>query len=120
MGRFLLAFFTLSTLFLMALHATADGSAGNSGPDPPNLRPRTLLQSPGTEESIADSPAEKVHDHERETAEAPESRRMGKHRSSDGSVAGGGVIVGGLVTAIFAAVCCYIRVTRRRRAEVLT
>ncbi|XP_048127417.1 uncharacterized protein LOC125312653 [Rhodamnia argentea] len=37
-----------------------------------------------------------------------------KHRSSDKSVAGGGVIIGGLVTAIFAAVFCYIRVTRKR------
>lgn len=37
-----------------------------------------------------------------------------KHRSSDKSVAGGGVIIGGLVTAIFATVFCYIRVTRKR------
>lgn len=46
-------------------------------------------------------------------AEAPGVRRMGKHKS-DKSVAGGGVIIGGLVTAIFAAVFCYIRVTRKR------
>ncbi|CAK7324965.1 unnamed protein product [Dovyalis caffra] len=37
-------------------------------------------------------------------AEAPEIRKLGKHHSSDKSVAGGGVIIGGLVTAIFAAV----------------
>lgn len=37
-----------------------------------------------------------------------------KHRSTDKSVAGGGVIIGGLVTAFFAAVFCYIRVTRKR------
>ncbi|MFS8031273.1 hypothetical protein Hanom_Chr17g01543871 [Helianthus anomalus] len=35
------------------------------------------------------------------------------HHSSE-SVAGGGVIIGGLVTVTFAAVYCYIRVTRRR------
>ncbi|KAK4769856.1 hypothetical protein SAY87_030388 [Trapa incisa] len=46
-------------------------------------------------------------------AEAPGIRRLGKHKS-DKSVAGGGVIIGGLVTAIFAAVFCYIRVTRKR------
>ncbi|KAM3697281.1 hypothetical protein ACB098_06G101200 [Castanea mollissima] len=46
-------------------------------------------------------------------AEAPVIRRLGKHHS-DKSVAGGGVIIGGLVTAIFAAVFCYIRVTRKR------
>ncbi|KAI3714120.1 hypothetical protein L1987_72710 [Smallanthus sonchifolius] len=38
-----------------------------------------------------------------------------KHRhSSDESVAGGGVIIGGLVTITFAAIYCYIRVTRKR------
>nr|KYP50322.1 hypothetical protein KK1_027897 [Cajanus cajan] len=47
-------------------------------------------------------------------AEAPQIRRLGKHHSTDKSVAGGGVIIGGLVTAIFAAVFCYIRVTRKR------
>ncbi|MED6119718.1 hypothetical protein PIB30_014325 [Stylosanthes scabra] len=49
--------------------------------------------------------------------EAPESniRKLGRHRSwSDKSMAGGGVIIGGLVTAIFAAIFCYIRVTRRK------
>ncbi|KAL4359734.1 hypothetical protein HN51_019468 [Arachis hypogaea] len=52
-----------------------------------------------------------------EAAEAPTDniRRLGKHHSTtDKSVAGGGVILGGLVTATFAAVFCYIRVTRRR------
>lgn len=53
---------------------------------------------------------------ESESAESPEIRRLGKHHSSDKSVAGGGVIIGGLVTAIFAAVFCYIRVTRKRDA----
>ncbi|KAF5741464.1 Xyloglucan endotransglucosylase/hydrolase protein 9 precursor [Tripterygium wilfordii] len=49
-------------------------------------------------------------------AEGPEIRRLGKHHSSDSdkSIAGGEVIVGGLVTAIFAAVFAYIRVTRKR------
>ncbi|KAI3457256.1 hypothetical protein Pfo_013919 [Paulownia fortunei] len=128
--RFLLAFFTLAALFLM-LHARADGSAANSEPNPLSLRSRTLLQDPEPEKSIADPPAEKepplsaekADDDESETAaEAPtewESRKMGRHHSADKSVAGGGVIIGGLVTAIFAAVYCYIRVTRRRPAENL-
>ncbi|XP_055801902.1 uncharacterized protein LOC129871063 [Solanum dulcamara] len=50
-------------------------------------------------------------------AEAPESNNILKlrhHHSTDKSVAGGGVIIGGLVTAIFAAVYCYIRVTRKK------
>ncbi|KAK7257502.1 hypothetical protein RIF29_31525 [Crotalaria pallida] len=52
---------------------------------------------------------------ESKAAEAPQSRRLGKHHSTDKSVAGGGVIIGGLVTAIFAAVFCYIRVTRKTK-----
>ncbi|KAG2717131.1 hypothetical protein I3760_03G158900 [Carya illinoinensis] len=55
-------------------------------------------------------------------AEAPVIRRLGKqhesekkhHHSDRSDMAGGGVIIGGLFTAIFAAVFCYIRVTRRR------
>lgn len=132
MGRkFLLAFFTLSAFFFM-LHARADGSPANSEPNSLNLRSRTLLQNPEPEKSIADPPAEmvaplsaeKADDDERDAAaEAPtewESRKIGRHHSPDKSVAGGGVIIGGLVTAIFAAVYCYIRVTRRRPAETLT
>ncbi|RDX88670.1 hypothetical protein CR513_29712, partial [Mucuna pruriens] len=46
---------------------------------------------------------------ESKAAEAPHIRRLGRHHSTDKSVAGGGVIIGGLVTAIFAAVFCYIR-----------
>ncbi|RZB75231.1 hypothetical protein D0Y65_033913 [Glycine soja] len=60
------------------------------------------------------SSSEEEKNGEAKAAEAPQIRRIGKHHSSDKSVAGGGVIIGGLVTAIFAAVFCYIRVTRRR------
>lgn len=37
-------------------------------------------------------------------------------RSFDKSVAGGGVILGGLATTFLVAIFCYIRATRRRRA----
>ncbi|KAL7219027.1 hypothetical protein ACSBR2_012155 [Camellia fascicularis] len=50
---------------------------------------------------------------ESSVAQAPVIRRLReKHRSSDRSVAGGGVILGGFFTAMFAAIYCYIRVTR--------
>ncbi|OMO99898.1 hypothetical protein COLO4_13040 [Corchorus olitorius] len=64
----------------------------------------------------ADEPAAGPAESSSETKEAvaPEIRRLGKHHTSDKSVAGGGVIIGGLVTAIFAAVYAYIRVTRKR------
>ncbi|KAL3536449.1 hypothetical protein ACH5RR_004910 [Cinchona calisaya] len=39
------------------------------------------------------------------------------HHSFDKSVAGGGVILGGLGTTFLVAVVCYIRVTRRKNTE---
>ncbi|GMI83831.1 hypothetical protein HRI_002052400 [Hibiscus trionum] len=61
----------------------------------------------------AESPAESSE--ETREAEAPEIRRLGKHRSSDMSVAGGGVIIGWIFfTAVFAYVFAYIRVTRKK------
>ncbi|KAF2285260.1 hypothetical protein GH714_039941 [Hevea brasiliensis] len=80
------------------------------------------VQSNGFATRVADQPASSSpgespspYEEWRE-AEAPEIRRMGKHHSSDKSVAGG-VIIGGLVTAIFAAVFCYIRVTRKKQGD---
>ncbi|KAK8616123.1 hypothetical protein V6N13_017687 [Hibiscus sabdariffa] len=59
----------------------------------------------------ADEPAASPESSYNETreAEAPEIRRLGKHRASDGSAAGGGVIVGGLATVVFVAIFAYIR-----------
>lgn len=51
---------------------------------------------------------------ESEIAEGPDIRRMGKHHSHSSDMAGGGVIIGGLVTATFAVVFCYLRVTRKK------
>ncbi|KAI3515351.1 hypothetical protein L1887_14227 [Cichorium endivia] len=39
------------------------------------------------------------------------------HHSDKSDVAGGGVIIGGLVTAFFCTLYCYIRVTRRQDGE---
>ncbi|KAK8558876.1 hypothetical protein V6N13_098502 [Hibiscus sabdariffa] len=62
----------------------------------------------------AESPAESSEETRDSEAEAPEIRRLGKHRSSDMSVAGGGVIIGGIFfTAVFVSVFAYIRVTRK-------
>lgn len=90
--------------------------------------PRKLRIERVTESKIANPPfsevriAEFFEEGENESgegpsgAEAPESNnilKMRHHHNADKSVAGGGVIIGGLVTAIFAAVYCYIRVTRK-------
>ncbi|KAG6751367.1 hypothetical protein POTOM_045901 [Populus tomentosa] len=69
------------------------------------------------EEKPALSPLQEETESREAEAEAPEIRRLGKHHSSDKSVAGGGVIIGGLATATFAAVFCYIKVTRKRHGD---
>ncbi|KAI3812192.1 hypothetical protein L1987_16899 [Smallanthus sonchifolius] len=78
------------------IHVTVKTELESKGlvPDSPSLAP-------------AESPLGSEQD---ESAEQTEKH----HHSSDESVAGGGVIIGGLVTVTFAAVYCYIRVTRKR------
>ncbi|KAL2466304.1 hypothetical protein Adt_42155 [Abeliophyllum distichum] len=99
MGRFQLVLLLLvATIFI--IHGMDGGSANaESGP----------------QKMVADPPK----NNERESIEAAEAPQ--KHHSSfDKSVAGGGVIIGGLVTAIFAAVYCYIRLTRTRTRTAAT
>ncbi|KAL6958283.1 hypothetical protein U1Q18_001410 [Sarracenia purpurea var. burkii] len=84
-----------------------------TGDDPshPAAVDRTISDPPSSGDAMESS---SEGEDESSVAEAPEIERLGKRHSSDKSVAGGGVIIGGLATAIFAAVYCYIRVTRRR------
>lgn len=73
--------------------------------------------------NISDPPATSAPNRDKEDesdepgiAPAPVPRkRKQHHHSTDKSVAGGGVIIGGLVAAFFATVFAYIRVTRRSR-----
>ncbi|KAF7845439.1 hypothetical protein G2W53_002344 [Senna tora] len=47
------------------------------------------------------------------TESSEEEREIGSHHSVDKSIAGGGVILGGLATTFFLSVFCYIRATAR-------
>ncbi|CAA3007484.1 uncharacterized protein LOC111386977 [Olea europaea var. sylvestris] len=114
MGRFhhfhLILFLLVATILMVQAMDCGSVNA-EKNPQKLRLRGRALLEK--EQKSIADPPSEK----ESEEAEAPEEEMEENkvhHSSSDKSAAGGGVIIGGLVTAIFAAVYCYIRVTRRR------
>ncbi|KAJ7981358.1 putative Basic helix-loop-helix DNA-binding superfamily protein [Quillaja saponaria] len=113
----------LSLAQILFVQAISDNTEGLT-PNPLELKTQTGADSHGGVTKIADQPVPsiaKTSDHENEEskpAEAPEIKRMGKHHSTDKSVAGGGVIIGGLITAIFAAVFCYIRVTRKRQEGV--
>ncbi|KAF8402997.1 hypothetical protein HHK36_011091 [Tetracentron sinense] len=55
---------------------------------------------------------------EMEMAEAPEIRLPEKHHSTNKSIAGGGVILGGFATTFLVSVFCYIRATRRNGETV--
>ncbi|CDP11854.1 unnamed protein product [Coffea canephora] len=120
MGKSVFAFLILSGIFMVQSMAARS-----------ELKVQELVHlSAKMERSIADPPAvdNGAADHSKEegglteetAAEAPDQvvvRKMSKHHSTDKSVAGGGVIIGGLVAAVFAAVYCYIRVTRKESSS---
>nr|GLL34816.1 hypothetical protein DM860_009389 [Ipomoea trifida] len=110
MARF--AFCYSVILGMLVVEAMAAGSADLEAYPRKLMVNRSLLsaQQSRTEGNAADPPVPG----EKGEAGAPESVETAEHHHSDKSVAGGGVIIGGLVTAIFAAVYCYIRVTRKR------
>ncbi|ESW21924.1 hypothetical protein PHAVU_005G111100 [Phaseolus vulgaris] len=112
---------------IMVLHAMASESeAPMPGLSQLEVQIKREVQlSDQKSDKIVDQPVAKSRgsssqeegDSKPEEAEAPDIRRLGKHHSTDKSVAGGGVILGGLVTVTFAAVFCYIRITRKSVSE---
>ncbi|CAL9107864.1 unnamed protein product [Musa textilis] len=79
----------------------------------------TALDLGGPHSASAPSQSASSRVGESGVAGAPEgAARIGKrHRPFDKSIAGAEVILGGLATAIFAAIFAYIRVTRKRSSE---
>ncbi|KAF3650247.1 putative xyloglucan endotransglucosylase/hydrolase protein 9 [Capsicum annuum] len=120
-SRFVFSYFVL--LGILAIKAVAEEfpttSTSLTYPRKLMMVHRALLieDPPGdfSENSLMESENE-IEKGPSSIVEAPESMET-KHHHSDKSVAGGGVIIGGLVTAIFAAVYCYIRVTRKRDGD---
>ncbi|OIT07260.1 hypothetical protein A4A49_14708 [Nicotiana attenuata] len=129
MGQFTFSFFFSYFLLLgiLVFQAVAEGSTTTSTLSLAYPRKimvhRVLLSTTSTKSNIADPPEKSNTEGENEgekgasIGEAPESTIEREHHHSDKSVAGGGVIIGGLVTAIFAVVYCYIRVTRKRDGD---
>uniref|UniRef100_A0A7N0RJR4 Transmembrane protein n=1 Tax=Kalanchoe fedtschenkoi TaxID=63787 RepID=A0A7N0RJR4_KALFE len=119
MARSVVIVLILAHLFLpMIILAQASGTVG-SGPQLPAPERKAEVETAAEQpSSSADQPhlSTEGEDDDGLEAEAPaSSRRLGKHKGgTDASVAGGGVILGGLATAILAAVVSYIRVTRRK------
>ncbi|KAI3474148.1 hypothetical protein Pfo_028936 [Paulownia fortunei] len=65
----------------------------------------------------ASSPSPSEEDSGAVAQEQVMKNNLRHHRSIDKSVAGGGVILGGLVTVFLVAVFCYIRATGRKNVE---
>nr|KYP44307.1 hypothetical protein KK1_034220 [Cajanus cajan] len=112
-------------IFLVATHImvlqamSLESEAPMPGLNPLDLKMKreTHLSSEKSDKITDQAVSGSTEDSKAEEAEGPDIRRLGKHHSTDKSVAGGGVILGGLVTVTFAAVFCYIRVTRKRDAD---
>ncbi|CAI9766245.1 unnamed protein product [Fraxinus pennsylvanica] len=80
----------------------------------PSLSPSEL---PKTKENMPFSREVSSSGQENGTSQVEEIKISHRHHSFDKSVAGGGVILGGLATAFLVAVFCYIRVTGRKNAD---
>lgn len=94
--------------------------SGTTAIRPVYIQVRTELEPNGSDQALpAFAPdSSLVHAHSPSGSQGESVEQIvhteSHHHSSDKSVAGGGVIIGGLATVTFAAVYCYIQVTRRR------
>ncbi|KAF5750898.1 hypothetical protein HS088_TW03G01238 [Tripterygium wilfordii] len=75
---------------------------------PPSLSPS---QAPQAEETILTSSVSNIEEG------MQEMHTRVRHHSIDKSMAGGGVILGGLATTFLVSVFCYIRATGRHKVE---
>ncbi|XP_052174331.1 uncharacterized protein LOC127789500 [Diospyros lotus] len=126
MAQFLLLFLILADAFPVqasgssTVHPMAESAIRKLG----NHQAKTAIYSsvsPSLSPSKAPKQAEAVHSGKEVSASDEETQFVHettshhrRHRPNDKSVAGGGVILGGLATTFLVAVFCYIRATRRR------
>lgn len=87
-------------------HHLSDSRSSNAPALSPSSAPASENQVPVDEESVSIL-EQKIH-------------LKKNHHSLDRSVAGGGVILGGLATTFLVAVFCYIRATARHKAAETT
>ncbi|KAL4201809.1 hypothetical protein AMTRI_Chr02g260550 [Amborella trichopoda] len=102
---FCFSVFALATLFSIS-------TASESDPQELELQVRVLGVRPLGPSQSPTASVSKLQEILPEIAQSPTARRLGRHHTSDKSVAGGGVILGGLATTVIIAVFAYIRVTR--------
>ncbi|KAF9591841.1 hypothetical protein IFM89_008491 [Coptis chinensis] len=104
------------------VHAEAPTFSGVASTQPTETLIAEEHGKPNVQEASSSNRLDLTGSHNRgiEIAEAPVNSRIGRHHhSTDKSVAGGGVILGGLATTFFVSVFCYIRVTRSKSGEII-
>ncbi|KAL6992690.1 hypothetical protein U1Q18_010803 [Sarracenia purpurea var. burkii] len=106
MARFLL----LCSVILAELSISMTETKGTEGLD---LMARVAVF--GHNDGLIPSPAPSSGGDNSGIRNYPGNRRVTRHHISDKSRAGGEVILGGFASALFAAVFCYIRVTRKSK-----
>ncbi|CAI9297608.1 unnamed protein product [Lactuca saligna] len=125
MPRLLLLFLILTHTFLTLASPSAEIEPSVAGPPQTAEAPRSRkLGNHHVSESDSEPPSTATsRDHEGNGGSAKEESGMyleKQHQhhhgsgSVDKSIAGGGVILGGLVMAFVVSIVCYIRATRRR------
>lgn len=113
MARILLIFFISFHVFAFIVSAKENFESNSETRNIVEPKSSSISDPPTSGASMDQNP-----ENESEFAGAPTIRRIGKHQhSTDNSIAGRGVIVGGLATAIFATIFAYIRVTRRKSRD---
>ncbi|KAJ8622319.1 hypothetical protein MRB53_030848 [Persea americana] len=113
MARILLIFFISFHVFAFIASANENFESNSETWNIVVPKSSSISDPPTSGASMDQNPED-----ESKFAGAPTIRRFGKHQhSTDNSFAGGGVIVGGLATAIFATIFAYIRVTRRKSTD---
>ncbi|CAI0550387.1 unnamed protein product [Linum tenue] len=98
----------LILLFALTSIAAAQSATAAEPSKETSHLPKPTSDPPAAEPTVGET---------REGAGAGEGEGQRK-KHIDKSVAGGGVIIGGLLTAVCMAVFCYIRVTRKRDDEL--
>ncbi|MED6110266.1 hypothetical protein PIB30_041377 [Stylosanthes scabra] len=94
----------------------SEGSSSNSG-SVPNHERNSVEEQPHYDDDVLNYKGEEqVGEHEQHLLKNEKQH----HHAFDNSVAGGGVILGGLATTFLVSIFCYIKATGRKKSDIST
>ncbi|KAL6987682.1 hypothetical protein U1Q18_013431 [Sarracenia purpurea var. burkii] len=124
MAQFLVILLILTDAFLVPSMAAAIETSKRGGAESNEVRrlgkhtaAEVVVKAFAAPPCLSPSEAPLIEDSQAKIGEGQEVQLKMRRRSSDKSVVGGGLILGGLATAFIAVVFCYIRATGRKNAE---